>query len=124
MIRANSAPPDAFGISSWGASGAYILTVLAALAEWEVSRTAERIRDVKASQREQGRYLGGRLPFGYKVTDGRLVPDPREQQALKTMRRLHKTMSLRSIAQKMQQQGFSLTAEGIRQILARKGKQQ
>jgi Resolvase, N terminal domain len=50
-----------------------ILTVPAALAEWEVSRTAERIRDVKASQREQQRYLGGPVPFGFKVADGRLV---------------------------------------------------
>ncbi len=98
-----------------------ILTVLAALAEWEVSRTAERIRDTKASQREQHKYLGGRIPFGYVVVDSKLVANAKEQAAIKAMRKLSKTMSLRGISETMKQRhGIILTAEGIRQILARK----
>jgi len=96
-----------------------ILTVLAALAEWEVSRTRERIRDVKASQREQQKYLGGKVPFGWRVNGGKLVADAREQAAIKTMRKLSKRMSLRAMAGEMEERGFFLTAEGIRKILLR-----
>ncbi len=96
-----------------------ILTVLAALAEWEVSRTRERIRDVKASQREQQKYLGGKVPFGWRVKDGKLVANVREQNAIKQMRKLSKRMSLRAMVGEMEERGFSLTAEGIRKILLR-----
>jgi len=96
-----------------------ILTVLAALAEWEVSRTAERIRDVKASQREQGRYLGGKVPFGWRVEDGKVIADPREQSAIRTMRQLAKTMSLRAVVTEMKKQRMKLSAEGVGKVLMR-----
>jgi putative DNA-invertase from lambdoid prophage Rac len=42
-----------------------IFGLLASVADFERSRIGERIRDAKAFQKAQGRFLGGRVPFGY-----------------------------------------------------------
>jgi putative DNA-invertase from lambdoid prophage Rac len=45
------------------------LTIAAAFAEAERDRIRERIGQVKADQRARGRYLGGSVPFGYRLGD-------------------------------------------------------
>jgi len=58
-------------------------TIVAAFAEFELSRLVERICDVKASEREKGRYLGGHRPYGFQVTgDGELIEDEVEQNLI------------------------------------------
>ena len=47
-----------------------VFTILSAVAEAERDRIRERISQVKADQRQRGRHLGGRKPFGYDVTAG------------------------------------------------------
>src|SRR5574337_1081094 len=44
-----------------------VFTILSAVAEAERERIKERIRDVKADQRTRGRYLGGTVPFGWRI---------------------------------------------------------
>lgn len=70
-------------------------TIVSAFAELEWERICERVLDVKRDQREQGRYLGGAVPFGYdvKVTTGEdgkqdkwLVEDPMQQGVIRQMR--------------------------------------
>ncbi len=59
--------------------------------------------DVKADQRARGRYLGGKVPFGYRVEGGVLVPVPEQQAAVRTILRLgrgtrnRKPLSLRHV---------------------------
>lgn len=48
--------------------GKLMFTVLAAFADFERGRIAERICECKVEQRGAGRYLGGRIPFGHTVT--------------------------------------------------------
>ena len=51
------------------------LTIAAAFAEAERDRIRERIGQVKADQKARGRYLGGKVPFGFRRGDaGELVP--------------------------------------------------
>jgi putative DNA-invertase from lambdoid prophage Rac len=39
---------------------------------------------VKADQKARGRYLGGSIPFGYRLgDDGDLVPHEAEQEAIR-----------------------------------------
>ena len=58
-----------------------VFTILSAVAEAERDRIRERIADVKRDQRSRGRFLGGRRPFGYRVTDeGVLEPCEEEPQ--------------------------------------------
>jgi putative DNA-invertase from lambdoid prophage Rac len=97
------------------------LTIAAAFAEAERDRTGERIGQVKADQRTRGRYLGGKLPFGYsRGTDGELV-EVEEQQIvivrIKAMRAERK--SLRSIqAEVAAGSGRRLSLDAISRIVA------
>lgn len=49
--------------------GKLIYTILAAVADFERSRIAERIRDVKMAHSDEGRYMGGDVPWGHEVIE-------------------------------------------------------
>jgi DNA invertase Pin-like site-specific DNA recombinase len=56
------------------------MTVLGLSSKQEVTRTSIRVRTAMAAQtREQGRYLGGRPPFGYRLADA--GPHPNKAHA-------------------------------------------
>jgi DNA invertase Pin-like site-specific DNA recombinase len=60
------------------------LTIAAAFAEAERDRIRERIGQVKADQKARGRYLGGNVPFGFRLGEsGELVPHEAEQDAIR-----------------------------------------
>ena len=66
-----------------------VFTILSAVAEAERDRTRERVAEVKRDQRQRGRYLGGAVPWGYRVGEaGELVPIPEQQAAIRRMRKL------------------------------------
>src|SRR3984885_8922709 len=46
-----------------------VFTILSAVAEAERDRIRERIAQVKQDQKDRGRYLGGKLPIGFRVGD-------------------------------------------------------
>ncbi len=73
---------------------------LAAFAEAERDRVRERIGQVKADQKARGRYLGGKVPFGFRRgDDGELVPHEAEQEAIREMVALRaQGKALRAIA--------------------------
>ena len=103
--------------------GAMVFTIMSAVAQFERERLAERIAEVKADQRRRGRYLGVAVPFGYKVTSNgkHLEPVPKEQAAIKRIRRLHRQgKSLRVISENMRKRGHSLSYEGVSRVLKRK----
>ncbi len=54
--------------------GRLTLNVLLSFAQFEREVTAERIRDKIAASRRKGLWMGGSVPFGYKVVDRALVP--------------------------------------------------
>jgi putative DNA-invertase from lambdoid prophage Rac len=69
--------------------------MLSALAEFERNRISERVRDSYNARRANNVNISsGRPPFGFAFeADGykkRLIPDPREQEILDAMRRLHR----------------------------------
>lgn len=97
--------------TSNGISG-LVFTIMSAVAQFERERTAERIADVKASQKARGRFLGGqRAPFGYQVgEDGDLVENASEQALVARMRALRaEGMSYRKIAAEMAGEGGAPT---------------
>ena len=56
-----------------------VFTILSAVAEAERDRIRERVTQVKRDQRQRNRYLGGIVPFGFRVgDDGSLLPDAAE----------------------------------------------
>jgi DNA invertase Pin-like site-specific DNA recombinase len=81
-----------------------MFTVISAFAEAERDRIGERIRDNKRNLAAQGRFLGGRKPFGFDIVgagkEKHLVPNTHEQAALARMKTLRKRgKSLREIAE-------------------------
>jgi putative DNA-invertase from lambdoid prophage Rac len=95
------------------------LTIVSAFAEFERDRIGERIRATKRAQKARGEYLGGRVPFGWRVGEGgELVVDLDQQQALERMRALRAGgASLRTIAATMIAEGVQVSHEGVKKIL-------
>ena len=96
-----------------------VFTILSAVAEAERDRIRERVATVKADQRARGRYLGGIVPFGWRIGDtGGLVEVPEQQQAIKRMRELRQAgKPLRAIASEMTAAGYQLSHAGVAKIL-------
>jgi putative DNA-invertase from lambdoid prophage Rac len=63
-----------------------LIGIMASVAEWERERIGERTRDAKRVAREQGRYLGGKIPWDKKFVDGRLVDDEAKQTVVRKLR--------------------------------------
>ena len=57
------------------ASGRLYVNIKLSIAQDEADRTSERIKDVQGQLVAQGKVLGGRPPFGYKIENKRLVFD-------------------------------------------------
>jgi putative DNA-invertase from lambdoid prophage Rac len=104
-----------------------IMTVLAAVAQFERTLISERTRDVKRNLRRNGRHQGGSRPFGWQLGEvngtGKardLVEVPAEQRAIATMRRMRaKGSSLMAIRDAIRAKGFEISHETVRGILAR-----
>lgn len=97
-----------------------VFTILSAVAEAERDRIRERICDVKADQRNRGRYLGGAVPFGWKLSaDGALIEDDVQQDAIRRMvAKREEGVSLRAIAKDIQAEGFLLSHAGVKKVIA------
>src|SRR5215218_8374717 len=98
-----------------------LFTILSAVAEAERDRIRERITDVKRDQRQRGRYLGGRIPFGCRVDgDGALIEAEDQQAAIRDMLSMRgKGASLRSISEAMKARGLSVSQNAVKEITAR-----
>src|SRR4051812_13082101 len=97
-----------------------VFTILSAVAEAERDRIRERIVEVKTDQRNRNRYLGGKIPFGWRVgEDGELVQVPEQQRAIKQARKLRaKGLSLRAISAALATNGIRLSHEGVKRIVS------
>jgi len=95
------------------------LTIAAAFAEAERDRIRERVGQVKADQRARGRYLGGAVPFGYRVGDeGELLEVEAEQEAIREIVALRaQGKALRPIAEAMQAKGLKISHAAVANVL-------
>ncbi|MFN3326682.1 MAG: recombinase family protein [Bryobacteraceae bacterium] len=96
------------------------LTIAAAFAEAERDRIRERVQNSKADQKERGRFLGGRRPFGFTVgADGNLEKNAEEQEAIRKAKRMRKAgKSLRAIAEALRSDGHKISHEGVARIVS------
>ena len=98
-----------------------VFTILSAVAEAERDRTRERIGDVKRDQRQRGRYLGGKVPFGFRVgEDGALEPVPAEQALIQRAGVLRSAgKPLRAIQAALEaEHGRRLSLDALSRVLA------
>jgi DNA invertase Pin-like site-specific DNA recombinase len=98
-----------------------VFTILSAVAEAERDRIRERIADVKRDQKQRGRYLGGSIPFGYRLGDDRsLIENEGEQAAIREMVALRaEGRSLRAVAEMMAAKGFRMSHMAVKEITTR-----
>src|SRR3954447_7506892 len=96
------------------------LTIAAAFAEAERDRIRERITTVKQDQKARGRYLGGKVPFGYRAAeDGALVEHEAEQEAIRAMVMMREQgIALRPIATAMAERGFKISHETVKHVVS------
>lgn len=86
-------------------------TIMAALAEFERERIAERTADGRKSKRKRGGFTGGKIPYGYRVAgagrDAALLRNEDEQAVIDMARKARAAgAGLREIAR-------ALTGHGI-----------
>jgi DNA invertase Pin-like site-specific DNA recombinase len=85
-----------------------IRQVLGAVAEYERSMIALRLRAGRARKASNGGFAGGTPPYGFRSSDGELVLDPGEQATLARIRLLrHAGKSYEQIAQALNTDGVS-----------------
>ncbi len=121
------------GISSAGATGKMLITVMAAMAQFESDQLSERITSVKKFCKSAGRTYTNPT-FGYdnvfdltqdgKRRNGRMVPNEQEQEIIKKIFAMHaEDYSLRKICNILNHQaaftknGKPWQANGIKQVL-------
>ena len=102
------------------------LTIAAAFAEAERDRIRERIGQSNADQKARGRYLGGKIPFGWRrdAPDGDvMVPVEDEQEAIREMIRLRvkERQPLRVVVAAMAARGHKISHQSVVNIVKRRG---
>jgi DNA invertase Pin-like site-specific DNA recombinase len=91
----------------------------AAFAEAERDRIQERVTQVKRDQRQRGRYLGGKVPFGFQVgPDGGLEAIPKQQEATRRAAELRANgATLRAVRAALEvEHGVRLSLDAIQRI--------
>lgn len=108
---------------------AMVFTILSAVAQFERERIAERISETKAVLKANKRYLGGKVPFGYRVQlieteQGiikQLIEDTMEQQLIVKMKELRqKGLSYKRIAKYVETEfKTNLSHMGVKRVLCK-----
>jgi putative DNA-invertase from lambdoid prophage Rac len=106
-----------------------IMTVLAAVAQFERTLISERIKDAKRNLRRGNRHQGGKRPFGWvygpvtgtgKARD--LIPDEREQAALAEILAMREAgATLVVIRDTLRAGGFAICKQTVANVIGRQG---
>ncbi|WP_215410080.1 hypothetical protein, partial [Escherichia coli] len=93
-----------------GAMG-LMVSVADALNERKERKRSHQTSEGSGQVRKRTQYIGGKIPFGWKVGPGRqLIEIEEEQQAIKLMFKLRKNgLSLRGIRDALRSAGFTLS---------------
>jgi DNA invertase Pin-like site-specific DNA recombinase len=84
-----------------------IRQIIGAVSQYERAVIRGRMMAGKAVKREAGGYLGGTVPYGFRIEDGRVVPDDDEQVVVALVGKLSAGgASLREIATELTEKGF------------------
>ena len=95
-------------LDTGSAAGRLVITIMAAVSQWEREAIGERTRDALQHKRGQGERVGN-IAFGSRLSDDgqHLEPDPAEQEALAEIQRLRrKGTTLRGIATALNHREF------------------
>lgn len=99
-------------------AGKFKVNIMLSVAQAESDRTSERIRAVKQFQREQGKYVGGVAPMGYKVEHSELVIDEDQRETVEMIFKTYlQTHSVMKVLELLRDKGCSRSRHGIYNML-------
>jgi site-specific DNA recombinase len=85
-------------VDTKSATGRFFLTIISAFAQMERDLMAERTKDALSHKKEKGEWCG-RIPYGFKIEDNRLVEDPEQIKVIQKAKRMKRAgKSIRDIA--------------------------
>jgi len=85
-------------VDTKSATGKFFLTIISAVAQMERDMIAERTKDALAHKRQKGEWIG-RVPFGFRLENNRLVEDPDQIKVIQKAKRLRRSgKSMREIS--------------------------
>ncbi len=85
-------------VDTKSATGKFFLTIISAVAQMERDMIAERTKDALAHKKKKGEW-SGRIPFGFRIKDNRLVEDLEQIKVIQKAKRLRRSgKSLREIS--------------------------
>jgi site-specific DNA recombinase len=85
-------------------TGRLVLNLLTAVSEFEVATIGERTSAALQAKKERGEFTGGRVPFGYRLSENGvdLEPHPEERATIKAaMRHRLAGISLREVGRRL-----------------------
>lgn len=92
-------------INSATSMGRLMLNVLLSFAQFEREVTGERIRDKIAASKRKGMWMGGAVPYGYRVENRLLLIEPKEAVLVKQIfERFNTEKSVTKIVQDLNEQ--------------------
>lgn len=124
-IGGNISLPEKRRLQVFEGPAEIVAKILAALNTSDNDGHGRAIRSAKRHGKEQGKYLGGPVPFGWEVAPGGyLAPHEGQQRIIEAMRALHQDRwSYREISRKLEKEyGVRLSHEGVRRLCKGGGK--
>ena len=108
--------PDGADVTGNGIA-ALLIGIMSSVAEWERERIRERTADQKRLAKQQGRYLGGKVPWNKKAVSGKLVADAEKTGIVKKLRTWRsKGVSLRECVERAKGQGFEISIATVQSL--------
>lgn len=112
------------------ACGRMVVSMIGVVAQWEREAIGERTSDALQVKRARGERFSGIIPFGYRLTDGRLVAAADEQAALDAVKQMTASAwhSLRALSRMLDERGMRnrsgkpFSASSVRRMVATVGK--
>jgi len=113
-----SLPQERKLMVSDGQSG-FTKKLLRSLAACESSKHGEAIRAAKQEMLKEGKYVGGPIPFGWRVKNGYLAKDKEQQRIIRQIKKWRSDRwSYRDISVKLRDSfAIKLSHEGVRKVL-------
>lgn len=102
-----------------GAVSAMLVGILSSVAGFERERNGERVAEVKAAQRRDGRYLGGPVPFAHVLVerDGEKYVQVDEQLRDRVLDLRRREFSVRGICVELGKDGVSVCQPAVAKFI-------